>query len=415
MRSERCPSLVVPTDDARPPSRRAAAFGDPRASLQLVGVTGTNGKTTTVDLLRHLLDDTAAPARRSARSACWWAARGGRPGGSGSRRRADRAAARAARARRRRVRRVAMEVSSHSLDQRRVDGVAFEAAVFTNFTRDHLDYHGTMDAYFAAKARLVEYLARRRRGRRQRRRSRGGRTAGQAPRRVRFSDRRPPTSPRPTSTGRAARQRVDADGGERTRDGRAAADRRLQRHQRTRCGGGGVGARPRTWQHRRTAVDDAAGARATRGAAGPADGAARLRAHAGRARARARRCRSVCARTSHRRVRLWWRPRPRQAPADGRHRRIEGGHRHRDERQSAHRRSGEHSRRHRGRHARQEPRADRGSARGDRAALAIARPGDVVVLAGKGHETYQIRGTTTFPFDEREIVQEIAAEGVTLR
>jgi UDP-N-acetylmuramoyl-L-alanyl-D-glutamate--2,6-diaminopimelate ligase len=48
-------------------------------------------------------------------------------------------------------------------------------------------------------------------------------------------------------------------------------------------------------------------------------------------------------------------------------------------------------------------------------AMAIARPGDLVLLAGKGHETYQIRGTTSFPFDEREIVKEIAAEGVTLR
>jgi UDP-N-acetylmuramoyl-L-alanyl-D-glutamate--2,6-diaminopimelate ligase len=54
---------------------------------------------------------------------------------------------------------VAMEVSSHSLDQRRVDGLVFAAAVFTNLTRDHLDYHGTMEAYVAAKARLVEYLA----------------------------------------------------------------------------------------------------------------------------------------------------------------------------------------------------------------------------------------------------------------
>jgi UDP-N-acetylmuramoyl-L-alanyl-D-glutamate--2,6-diaminopimelate ligase len=53
---------------------------------------------------------------------------------------------------------VAMEVSSHSLDQRRIDGLAFDAAVFTNLTRDHLDYHGTMEAYVAAKARLIEYL-----------------------------------------------------------------------------------------------------------------------------------------------------------------------------------------------------------------------------------------------------------------
>jgi UDP-N-acetylmuramoyl-L-alanyl-D-glutamate--2,6-diaminopimelate ligase len=53
---------------------------------------------------------------------------------------------------------VAMEVSSHSLDQRRVEGVQFDVAVYTNLTRDHLDYHKTMEAYFAAKARLLDYL-----------------------------------------------------------------------------------------------------------------------------------------------------------------------------------------------------------------------------------------------------------------
>ena len=51
-----------------------------------------------------------------------------------------------------------MEVSSHSLDQRRVEGVSFSAAVFTNFTRDHLDYHGTMEEYRAAKAKLLDHL-----------------------------------------------------------------------------------------------------------------------------------------------------------------------------------------------------------------------------------------------------------------
>jgi UDP-N-acetylmuramoyl-L-alanyl-D-glutamate--2,6-diaminopimelate ligase len=51
-----------------------------------------------------------------------------------------------------------MEVSSHSLDQRRVEGVFFDVVTFTNFTRDHLDYHGSMDAYFTAKARLLDHL-----------------------------------------------------------------------------------------------------------------------------------------------------------------------------------------------------------------------------------------------------------------
>src|SRR5205823_14936332 len=57
------------------------------------------------------------------------------------------------------ARAAAMEVSSHSLDQGRVDGLVFRAGVFTNLTRDHLDYHKTLDDYFRAKAKLVGYLA----------------------------------------------------------------------------------------------------------------------------------------------------------------------------------------------------------------------------------------------------------------
>ena len=69
------------------------------------------------------------------------------------------------------VRAGAMEVSSHGLDQHRVDGTRFACAVFTNLSQDHLDYHGTMEAYFEAKARLFtpELSERGRGGRRHRR------------------------------------------------------------------------------------------------------------------------------------------------------------------------------------------------------------------------------------------------------
>ena len=61
---------------------------------------------------------------------------------------------------------VAMEVSSHALDQARVAAARFDAALFTNLSRDHLDYHGTLEAYRAAKLRLARpAAARRRRGR----------------------------------------------------------------------------------------------------------------------------------------------------------------------------------------------------------------------------------------------------------
>lgn len=148
-------------------SRRAAAlaaraaFGDPAADLTVVGVTGTNGKTTTVGLLRHLLDDVTAPAASIGTLGVLERSAGDPlPGGSGlttpgviELQRVLRDLAN------RGVRRVAMEVSSHSLDQGRVDGVTFRVAVFTNVSLDHLDYHRTMDAYVAAKAKLVEHVA----------------------------------------------------------------------------------------------------------------------------------------------------------------------------------------------------------------------------------------------------------------
>lgn len=154
------PTLVVRDGRRATPLAAAAAFGDPASSLRLVGVTGTNGKTTTVALLRHILDGHGGRAA-SVGTLGALVGSAGEPleGGAGLTTPGPVELQRVLRALvDREVRTVAMEVSSHSLDQRRVEGLVFEAAVFTNFTRDHLDYHGTMEEYFAAKARLVSQL-----------------------------------------------------------------------------------------------------------------------------------------------------------------------------------------------------------------------------------------------------------------
>jgi UDP-N-acetylmuramoyl-L-alanyl-D-glutamate--2,6-diaminopimelate ligase len=154
------PALVVNDGRRAAAIASAAFFGWPANELQLVGVTGTNGKTTTVNMLRHLLDSDAA---RSASIGTLGIAIGSEAeplaGGGGlttpgpvELQRVFRGLLDAG------VRRVAMEVSSHSLDQRRVEGVSFDVAVYTNLTRDHLDYHGTMEKYFAAKSRLIDHL-----------------------------------------------------------------------------------------------------------------------------------------------------------------------------------------------------------------------------------------------------------------
>jgi UDP-N-acetylmuramoyl-L-alanyl-D-glutamate--2,6-diaminopimelate ligase len=123
----------------------------------VLGVTGTNGKTTTVHMTRAILaaagikcgmlstvqndlcgrtveaDMTTPGPLKLAEYVRECTAHGGRA--------------------------LVMEVSSHALDQKRTDALPFSAAAFTNLTQDHLDYHGSMDAYGAAKARLFERLA----------------------------------------------------------------------------------------------------------------------------------------------------------------------------------------------------------------------------------------------------------------
>ena len=130
-------------------------YRSPSSALWMVGVTGTNGKTTCAHAIAQCLD---APA---ARAAVIGTIGNGLVGAIASATHTTPDAAtlhemlahfRAAGARA-----VAMEVSSHGLDQGRVNGVAFDVALFTNLSRDHLDYHGTMAAYGAAKARLFKW------------------------------------------------------------------------------------------------------------------------------------------------------------------------------------------------------------------------------------------------------------------
>jgi UDP-N-acetylmuramoyl-L-alanyl-D-glutamate--2,6-diaminopimelate ligase len=148
-------AIAVPGLRARLGELGDCFHGRPSQAMTVVGVTGTNGKTSTVQLLTQA-----------------WALRGVRNGSIGTlgaglygevvptgfttplvlQLHALLAQLRDAGAQA-----VAMEVSSHALDQGRVDGVHFDVAVFTNLTRDHLDYHGDMQAYGAAKAKLLAW------------------------------------------------------------------------------------------------------------------------------------------------------------------------------------------------------------------------------------------------------------------
>jgi UDP-N-acetylmuramoyl-L-alanyl-D-glutamate--2,6-diaminopimelate ligase len=154
------PAIIVREGRKSAAIAAGAAYGNPSRQLRMIGITGTNGKSTTAGILRHLLDK---PGSRAASIGTLGVLFGSEaevvPGGSELTTPGPVELQRVLRELvDREVGTVAMEVSSHSLDQRRIDGLEFDAAVFTNLTRDHLDYHKTMDAYFNAKARLMEYL-----------------------------------------------------------------------------------------------------------------------------------------------------------------------------------------------------------------------------------------------------------------
>jgi UDP-N-acetylmuramoyl-L-alanyl-D-glutamate--2,6-diaminopimelate ligase len=146
--------VVVPDARAAMAPLAARFWGDPTAELRVVGVTGTNGKTTTAFLIREVLEAAGVqcglmgtvrqvvggegePVERTTPEAIDLQATFRRMLDAG-----DRACA--------------IEVSSHALALHRCDAIHFEAALFTNLTQDHLDFHGTMEEYFSSKRLLFE-------------------------------------------------------------------------------------------------------------------------------------------------------------------------------------------------------------------------------------------------------------------
>jgi UDP-N-acetylmuramoyl-L-alanyl-D-glutamate--2,6-diaminopimelate ligase len=135
----------------------AAAFhGDPSHHMQVVGITGTNGKTTVSYLVRQIYEQAGVPCGRIGTVGYLL---------GGNERPAPRTTPEAPDVQALLREMVdagcgacAMEVSSHALSLKRVDGMRFAAGVFTNLTRDHLDFHGDMESYFQAKRRLFEML-----------------------------------------------------------------------------------------------------------------------------------------------------------------------------------------------------------------------------------------------------------------
>ncbi|MGH7358307.1 MAG: UDP-N-acetylmuramoyl-L-alanyl-D-glutamate--2,6-diaminopimelate ligase, partial [Candidatus Rokuibacteriota bacterium] len=144
--------ILVPDTRRALPRLAGAYYGHPSRGLTVVGITGTNGKTTTsylceallrargletgvIGTIQYVVRDQARDAGQTTPEALELQGLLAEMVAAG-------------------VGGVAMEVSSHALDLHRVDGVAFDVAVFTNLTQDHLDFHGTMEAYAAAKGRL---------------------------------------------------------------------------------------------------------------------------------------------------------------------------------------------------------------------------------------------------------------------
>ncbi|WP_100640156.1 UDP-N-acetylmuramoyl-L-alanyl-D-glutamate--2,6-diaminopimelate ligase [Marinobacter salexigens] len=149
-------ALIVPVVQLRQLLGKIAArfYEHPSRRLRLIGVTGTNGKTSVSHYIAQLLGQAGTPCGILGTLGY------GMPGALQEASHTTPDAVQINRALSDILsmggRAAAMEVSSHGLDQGRVDGLAITGAVFTNLTRDHLDYHGSMEAYGATKARLFE-------------------------------------------------------------------------------------------------------------------------------------------------------------------------------------------------------------------------------------------------------------------
>ncbi len=135
----------------------ANLFHHPAQALTMVGVTGTNGKTTTAYLIRSILEASGARAGLIGTIEYLFGEQS-KPASHTTPESLDlqellREMVSSG------ITAVSMEVSSHALDQGRVSGIEYAAAVFTNLTQDHLDYHGTMERYFDSKRRLFDDLS----------------------------------------------------------------------------------------------------------------------------------------------------------------------------------------------------------------------------------------------------------------
>ncbi|MGE5814875.1 MAG: Mur ligase family protein, partial [Acidobacteriota bacterium] len=150
------PWIAVPDARLAIAELSSVFYGHPSEALRVLGITGTNGKTTTSYLLQSIFEASGIPCGRIGTVSYSVA---------GQERNAPHTTPEAPDLHQMLREMVdagsgacAMEVSSHALSLRRVDAMRFAAAIFTNLTRDHLDYHGNMDAYFEAKRRLFEML-----------------------------------------------------------------------------------------------------------------------------------------------------------------------------------------------------------------------------------------------------------------